>query len=245
MMIFVWGITDKGAVRVQNQDSYYLKSLGDDLALAVVCDGMGGARAGNVASTLAVETASAYFETLTNEELLQGVQEHMIRAAKLANRAVLHRAGEDADCRGMGTTMVAAVVCGQKAHILNIGDSRAYHIGGEGIHKVSRDHSVVEDMIYRGELTPEAARLHPQKNLITRCLGSELEAKPDLYEIELKQGEFLLLCTDGLSNTLTDQELLYEALYGGTGESCCRRMLDVALSKGATDNVTAVLFQIA
>lgn len=243
-MIFVWGITDKGAVRVQNQDSYYLKPLRDDLALAIVCDGMGGARAGNVASTYAIETASAYFETLSDDELLQAPAEHMTRAAKLANKAIYRRSGQDADCQGMGTTMVAALISGKKAHILNIGDSRAYHIGSEGIVKVSRDHSVVEDMIYRGELTPEEARLHPQKNLITRCLGVEPEVKPDLYEVELKQGEFLLLCTDGLSNTLTDQELLYEALYGGTGETCCKRMLDVALSKGATDNVTAVLFQI-
>lgn len=243
-MMFVWGITDKGAVRVQNQDSYYLKPLGDDLALAIVCDGMGGAKAGNVASSLAVETASAYFETLSDDELLQSPGEHMVRAAKLANKAVFRKSGQDVDCRGMGTTMVAAIVSGGRAWILNIGDSRAYHIGGEGIVKVSRDHSVVEDMIYRGELTPEEARLHPQKNLITRCLGAEPEVQPDLYEIEIMPGEFLLLCSDGLSNTLTDQELLYEALYGGTGESCCRRMLDVALSRGATDNVTAVLFQI-
>lgn len=243
-MIFVWGVTDKGAVRVQNQDSYYLKPLGDELALAIVCDGMGGARAGNVASSLAIETASSYFETLSEAELLQAPKEHMTRAAKLANKAVYRKSGQDIDCQGMGTTMVAALVSGKKAYILNIGDSRAYHIGSEGIVKVSRDHSVVEDMVYRGELTPEEARLHPQKNLITRCLGVEPEVVPDFYEPELKAGDFLLLCTDGLSNTLTDQELLYEALYGGTGETCCKRMLDVALSKGATDNVTAVLFQI-
>lgn len=243
-MVFVWGITDKGAVRVQNQDSYYLKPLGDDMALAIVCDGMGGARAGNVASALAIETASAYFETLSNDELLRAPEEHMTRAAKLANKAVFRKSSQDADCEGMGTTMVAALVSGTKARILNIGDSRAYHMGGEGIVKVSRDHSVVEDLIYRGELTPEEARLHPQKNLITRCLGVEPEVEPDLYDVELKAGEFLLLCTDGLSNTLTDQELLYEALYGGTGESCCKRMMEVALAKGATDNVTAVLFQI-
>ena len=242
-MIYAWGITDKGVVRSQNQDSYYLKPFGDDLALAIVCDGMGGARAGNVASSLAVETASSYFETVSPTELLQAPKEHMTRAAKLANHAVYRKSSQDMDCHGMGTTMVAALVSGKNAYILNIGDSRAYHIGSDGIVKVSRDHSVVEDMVYRGELTPEEARLHPQKNLITRCLGVEPEIMPDFYEQELMTGDFLLLCTDGLSNTLTDQELLYEALYGGTGETCCKRMLDVALSKGATDNVTAVLFQ--
>ena len=102
---------------------------------------------------------------------------------------------------------------------------------------------MVEDLVQRGELTPEEARSHPQKNLITRALGAEPEARTDLYEVELKSGEFLLLCSDGLSNLLTDQELLYEVLYGGTPESCCQRMLDIALSRGAPDNVTVVLIQ--
>lgn len=243
-MIYAWGITDKGAVRSQNQDSYYLKSVGDDLVIALVCDGMGGARAGNVASTLAVETAVAYLEELSREALLQAPGEHLAQAARLANEAVYNRAEQDRDCRGMGTTMVAAILSHQKAHILNIGDSRAYLLGEEGICKVTRDHSVVEDLVHRGELTPEEARSHPQKNLITRALGAEPEAKTDLYELELKGGEFLLLCSDGLSNTLTDQELLYEVLYGEAPESCCGRMLEIALSRGAPDNVTAVLIQL-
>lgn len=237
----VWGVTDRGAVRQQNQDAYAAKVLEDGRAIALVCDGMGGARAGNVASTMAVEL---FMEEFLKPGQEGPVEEQMGHAAAVANQAVFQRSATDPECAGMGTTMVAALAAGKKAYILNIGDSRAYHIGGEGIVKVSRDHSVVEDMVYRGELTPEEARLHPQKNLITRCLGVEPEVEPDFYEAELKTGEFLLLCSDGLSNTLTDQELLYEALYGGTGETCCKRMLDVALSKGATDNVTAVLFQI-
>lgn len=243
-MIYAWGITDKGAVRSQNQDSYYLKTAGDDLAIALVCDGMGGARAGNVASSLAVETAVHYLERLSREELLQSPGEHLAQAARLANEAVYSRAEQDRDCRGMGTTMVAVILSRKKAHVLNIGDSRAYLLGEEGIRKVTRDHSVVEDLVHRGELTPEEARSHPQKNLITRALGAEPEAKADLYELELKSGEFLLLCSDGLSNTLTDQELLYEVLYGEAPESCCSRMLEIALSRGAPDNVTAVLIQL-
>lgn len=145
----------------------------------------------------------------------------------------------------MGTTMVAAVVQEERAQVLNIGDSRAYRIGEEGIVKVTRDHSLVEDLVHRGDITPEQARQHPQKNLITRALGSEFRSRTDLYEVELAKEEFLLLCTDGLSNSLTDQELLYEVLHGGTPESCCQRMLDVAMSRGAPDNVTAVLIQIA
>ena len=244
-MIRAWGITDKGAVRAQNQDSYYLKPLGESLVVAVVCDGMGGAKAGNVASSLAVEVASDYLENLPPEELLRTPGEHLTQAAALANNAVFHKASREPECRGMGTTMVAAVVGREKAQVLNIGDSRAYHIGEEGISKVTRDHSLVEDLVHRGDITPEQARQHPQKNLITRALGSESRSRTDLYEVELDQEEFLLLCTDGLSNTLTDQEMLYEVLHGGTPESCCQRMLDVAMSRGAPDNVNAVLIQIA
>ena len=242
-MIHVWGITDKGAVRTQNQDCYYLKEIESDLVTAMVCDGMGGHRAGNVASLLAVNVASAYLESLTPEELAEVPNEHLVRGANLANEAVYRKAVQDPDCDGMGTTMVSAIVIGDKAYILNVGDSRAYHIGEEGIVKISRDHSVVEEMVYRGDITPEEARLHPQKNLITRALGGDMKVEPDLYEKELKEGEFLLLCTDGLSNTLTDQELLYEVLYGGTTESCCQRMLELALARGASDNVTVVLIQ--
>ena len=127
-MIYAWGITDKGVVRTQNQDSYYLKPAGDDLVVAMVCDGMGGARAGNVASSLAVETASAYLEELSREALLQDPGGHLAQAAARANEAVCYRAEQDIECRGMGTTMVAVILSGQKAHILNIGDSRAYWI---------------------------------------------------------------------------------------------------------------------
>ena len=242
-MIHVWGITDKGAVRTQNQDCFYLKEIESDLVTVMVCDGMGGHRAGNVASELAVNVASAYLESLTPEELAEVPNEHLVRGANLANEAVYRKAEQDPDCAGMGTTMVSAIVIGDKAYILNIGDSRAYHIGEEGIFKISRDHSVVEDMVYRGDITPEEARLHPQKNLITRALGGDMKVEPDLYEKELKAGEFLLLCTDGLSNILTDQELLYEVLHEGTPESCCQRMLDLALARGASDNVTVVLIQ--
>ena len=105
----------------------------------------------------------------------------------------------DPDCRGMGTTMVAALVVEQTAYLLNIGDSRAYHIYEDGITHLTRDHSVVEDMVARGDITPEEARTHPRKNLITRALGSEERIRADLYEKELQPGDFLLLCSDGLS----------------------------------------------
>ncbi len=242
-MIHVWGVTDKGEVRPQNQDGFYLELFSEDSAVGVVCDGMGGARAGNIASLIAVETFVDVVQSL-REELEEEPQAVLNRAAAQANSAVYSRAETDPDCRGMGTTMVAALVLGRTAHLLNIGDSRCYHISGEGIRRVTRDHSVVEDMVARGDITPEEARNHPRKNLITRALGAEGQVKADLYRQELTAGDFLLLCSDGLSNIVTDQELLYEVLYGGVPEECCKRLLNIALSRGAPDNVTAVLMEI-
>ena len=242
-MIKAWGITDKGVVRTQNQDGYYLDVPSEHLAVGVVCDGMGGAKAGNIASLIAVET---FVDTLQRSQGEPDTPPPAVLslAAEEANAAVYRRANTDPDCFGMGTTMVAALLVERTAYLLNIGDSRAYHINGEGITRLTRDHSVVEDMVARGDITPEQARTHPRKNLITRALGAEERIRADLYEKELAGGDFLLLCSDGLSNILSDQELLYEVVHGGDPDSCCQRLLNITISRGAPDNVTAVLFQI-
>ena len=154
----------------------------------------------------------------------------MERAAALANRQVFRRAVEDENCVGMGTTLVAALAGEEEALILNEGDSRAYHISEEsGISQVTRDHSLVEDLVERGELTRDQARVHPHK--------------ADSFRRELTEGDFLLLCSDGLSNVVSEQEILYEVVHGGEACTCCRRLLDIALHRGAPDNVTAVLIQ--
>ncbi len=241
-MVKGWGVTDKGAVRQQNQDAYYLDMTDHGLAVAVVCDGMGGAKAGNVASTLAVDNL---VETLRNQTTTETSDpgQVLMDAAELANSAVFYRASIDPDCLGMGTTMVAALLDGGMAYILNIGDSRCYLVNSDGIVRVTRDHSVVEDLVERGDITPEEARLHPRKNLITRALGAEEHIRADLYKKVLAEGDCLLLCSDGLSNVVTDQELLYEIIHGGDMADCCKRLLGIALDRGAPDNVTAVLLQ--
>lgn len=233
-----WGITHRGAVRSQNQDAFACQVLEDGRVIALVCDGMGGARAGNVASTMAVELFMKQFLEQAND---RNDQEWMQSAAALANQEVFHRATHDPDCVGMGTTLVAALAGGNEAVILNEGDSRAYHINQSGIVLVTRDHSLVEDMVERGELTREEARNHPHKNLITRALGAEPILLADCFRQHLELGDCLLLCSDGLSNVVTEQEMLYEVLHGGPMETCCQRLLDIALRRGASDNVTVVL----
>ena len=243
-MMKLWGGTDTGIVRTQNQDGYFIAQYGDDLLCAVVCDGMGGARAGNVASELAVEVFAAAMEGL-GEQVPDDPQMLLKRIAADANHAVHTQATFHSDYAGMGTTMVAALVVGSCAHVLNIGDSRAYHVKENSIVRVTRDHSYVEDLVERGEITPEEARYHPRKNLITRALGSMQNVRADLFERELGAGEYLLLCSDGLTNVLTDQEILDEIIHGGSPDSCCSRLIDLVLSRGAPDNVTAVLLERA
>jgi protein phosphatase len=124
-----------------------------------------------------------------------------------------------------------------------VGDSRAYHITKDGITRVTRDHSWVENMIERGDLTEEEARHHPNRNLITRALGPEGEAKGDSYICSIAPGDYFLLCSDGLVNTVTDQEMLFEVIHGGEPESCLDRLMTIAKNQGAPDNVTVVLMQ--
>lgn len=235
--MYTWGITHRGVVRAQNQDAYAVRKLDDGRVIALVCDGMGGARAGNVASSMAVELFMERFLASGGEN----DQERMREAAAYANQTVFQRAADDPDCAGMGTTLTAALAGGETAILLNEGDSRAYHVSRDGIVQITRDHSLVEDMVERGELTREQARTHPHKNLITRALGAEPVLMADCFRQPLAPGDYLLLCSDGLSNVVTEQEMLYEILHGGEDETCCQRLLDIALRRGAPDNVTVVL----
>ena len=233
-----WGITDRGVVRSQNQDAYDVRVLDDGRILAVVCDGMGGARAGNVASTMTVELFFDAFSKGSGED-----SHRMGQAAIQANDQVFQRAIMDDDCAGMGTTLVVALVGENGALLLNVGDSRAYRINQNGVRQITRDHSVVEDMIKSGQLTREEARNHPRKNLITRALGCEPQLRADLFTEDTAEGDWLLLCSDGLSNLVAEQEMLYEVIHGGDPDTCCQRLLEIALHRGAPDNVTVVLIR--
>ena len=244
-MISVFGRTDKGIVRRSNEDAYASAVLGSKRAWGVVCDGMGGANAGDIASKMAVETFSEHMEKL--KSILPHFREGdlLIRAAEEANAAIFRRARSDPACDGMGTTMVGALVWDKTLWVVNVGDSRAYLVRGEEIRRLTRDHSVVEDLVARGKVTPEQARRHPQRNLITRALGTTPKVKADLFRETAQKGDVLILCSDGLSGEVTDEELRREILAGGTAEEMTGRLMDRALAQGAPDNVTVVLFQLA
>jgi len=244
-MIKVWGMTDIGLVRKDNQDAYAVReATATGHTICVVCDGMGGVAGGCVASKIAAETFVSELEKVLSAGMSpEQLREASSYAVSLANKAIRDSAEENEAYRGMGTTLVSAVFFDGGAVITNVGDSRAYHITQEGIKKVTRDHSLVESMVERGDITEEQARRHPNRNLITRALGPEAVAKCDGYICPLKEGEFLLLCTDGMVDTVTDQEMLFEVIHGGELDTCLSRLLEISKRQGAADNVTAVLMQ--
>lgn len=240
-----WGITDPGCVRAQNQDAYQIEQLDRNTLLCVVCDGMGGAKSGNVASTLAVDVFVQEIRRTWVAGMDREEAEQMLRGAvKLANFTVYDQAQEIEEFSGMGTTLVAVLLLGREAVIVNVGDSRAYCVGHKGIRRLTTDHSLVQLMVERGDLTQEQARTYPGKNYITRAIGTEPMVECDVFHVDLERGDSLLLCSDGLINTIDDQEILFEVVHGVNKEHCCQRLLEIAKNRGAPDNVTCAMILV-
>ena len=240
-----WGLTDVGCVRRQNQDCYKVAELDRNTLLCIVCDGMGGAKSGNVASSLAVDVFVEEMQRCWVPKMSTDKIDLAMRGAvKLANFTVYDQARQFEEFEGMGTTLVAAVITATMAVVINVGDSRAYGIDSQGIRQLTKDHSLVQMMVDRGDLTPEMAKTYPGKNFITRAVGTEPTVMSDLYHVEVQKGDYILFCSDGLSNILDDQEILFEVAHGVNKRRCCKRLLDIAKSRGAPDNVTSVLVLI-
>jgi len=224
-----------------------LSNQDKDVVVLVVCDGMGGANAGNVASKLAAEAfmdhMSLYFSDIKKTSNKHNIAAMMTDAVLEANTAVFNKSLQDEEFAGMGTTLTAAVSTKGGEVVANIGDSRLYHVTDKEITQITRDHSVVEDMIERGEITRSEARRHPSRNLITRALGTSFYEPPDIFFLNLGSGDSILLCSDGLSNVLLDSEIQLELNRGGTVRENCEVLVDMALARGAPDNVTAVILR--
>jgi len=240
-----WGLTDQGCVRAQNQDTYKIEQLDKNTLLCVVCDGMGGAKSGNVASALAAdvfvqEVKRSWTAGMTKEKCSQILQ----AAVRQANTTVYEQSQQIEDFQGMGTTLVGVLIQGKLATVVNVGDSRAYKIDHSGIRQITKDHSLVQMMVDRGEMTPEVAKSYPGKNVITRAVGTDATVLTDVFQLEALKEDGFLLCTDGLSNMMDDQEILFEVAHGVNKQGCCQRLLDIVKGRGAPDNVTSVLILI-
>ncbi|MBR1659793.1 MAG: Stp1/IreP family PP2C-type Ser/Thr phosphatase [Oscillospiraceae bacterium] len=243
--MIVFGLTDRGAVRKENQDHFRFEADPEgELLTAVLCDGMGGARAGSVASTLAVDTFMSHAANSLDESSTPADMKAILaEAVSFANTKVYERSFSDYSCMGMGSTLVALMAAGRRAVIANVGDSRAYQFSKNGLAQVSRDHSLVEEMVARGKLTPEQARSHPRRNIITRAVGVEASVKADLFELRFLPGMRVLLCSDGLTNAVPEEEIGRVLAEIEDPEHACGELLDLALKNGASDNVTMLIAQ--
>lgn len=234
-----YGLTHQGMVRKENQDAYEILMLSDKALVCVVCDGMGGANAGALAGSLACRTFSDYLKK--NLKSAGQMQKQMLRAVEEANRVVFEKASSDPAYSGMGTTLTALAVWDKDVCVVNVGDSRVYAVGEAGIECLTVDHSVVELMVRRGEISSEQAKHYPGKNMITRAVGTEQRVQCDVFTRRHMEGDAYVLCSDGLSNQLADQEVLFEVAHGERYDDCCERLMQIALSRGAPDNVTMIL----
>lgn len=234
--------TDVGRRRTMNQDSVFRtdQQIGGLSNLYIVADGMGGHNAGDFASRDCVEVLSESVRLSTVGtppiEILKG-------AIAKANADVYRRAQQSEEMQGMGTTLVAATIQEGNICVANIGDSRLYILDSEQIRQVTVDHSLVETMVQSGQITREQARIHENKNIITRALGTSRRVMPDFFQVRLQKGNIVLMCTDGLSNMLEDEEILYIVNSQPDIDKALQRLIDEANEQGGRDNIGIVLIQ--
>lgn len=235
----IFSKTDKGRVRSDNQDAYFAGRISDNAVFAVVCDGMGGANAGNVASENAVRHISEYIIRSYRDSMDISELEKTVRnAVTSANIELYDMSASEQSLSGMGTTAIIALIKDGESVIANVGDSRIYLVN-ENIKQLTRDHSVVQSLIESGKITPEDAKYHPRKNVITRAIGAEGSVTADSSVIRLNRGDSLLLCTDGLSNYLDDNEIL--SIFKNTDISAVpEALVEKANLNGGGDNITVV-----
>ena len=239
----VCGKTDVGLRRHENQDTFAVEH-GEKLLIAVVCDGMGGAEGGQIASSLAVDTFMKEIRALLRADMTAGqLRELASFCVAKANTAVYQRALQDPAYQGMGTTLVSAVAGERDAVICNVGDSRAYLIHNGEMTRITHDHSVVQTLVENGNITAEEARTHPNRNLITRALGPDETTLCDAFDVSFAHGDKILLCTDGLVVTATDEEICRIVCADKRAEEKLDDLIALAKAQGAPDNVTAVLIE--
>jgi protein phosphatase len=247
------GGTHVGRKRAHNEDNY---AIFDDLGLFIVADGMGGHAAGEVASLIAVEklrdfiSATSHPDDITwpfeRDMTLDRAANRLVVAIKIANQAVRASAAEDTNREGMGTTVVAALVDGNRIHIAHVGDSRAYRLNAYGLERITSDHSLVEEQLKAGIITAEMAENHPMKNIITRALGVHEGVQVDILSDDLSADATYLLCSDGLSGMVSDIVIANVlATHRGDPKAAVDELIHLANENGGTDNITAVALYIS
>lgn len=242
--IMIFGAcSDIGRVRKENEDSFYVPAINDNLKMFLIADGIGGQGHGKLASMMTVDEMLKY--ALKNVSIMSDKSNLMLGAIKYANDVVKRFSEENPEFAGMGTTLAAMIVDDNRAVIANAGDSRCYMIRKNIISQLTIDNSYVQYLVEKGIITNEEAQHHPQKNLITKAIGLEESVEPEIDILELKSDDIVLLCTDGLTNMLCDEELLHIILEMHENmQSAAEALVKKAKENGGTDNITAILVQI-
>ena len=239
----VYSKTDIGLMRSSNQDYCKTGELPDGCIWAVVCDGIGGANGGSTASRIAAETIAEQLKELYHTEKYRDDMEKLIKTAiAIANQRVYDMSLKVYSLSGMGTTVVAAVVKEEVVHIVHAGDSRAYLYENGSLTQITKDHSMVQELVDIGQITPEEARNHPNKNIITRALGTRENLKTDYNGVKFDKDSVLLICTDGLSNYLTDENIA-EFIKKSRGDELVGRLVEQAKMMGGSDNITVAVIE--
>ncbi|MBS4899416.1 MAG: Stp1/IreP family PP2C-type Ser/Thr phosphatase [Clostridiales bacterium] len=233
-----YAVTDIGRVRSANQDYFYFtdEPIGELQNLFIVADGMGGHKAGDLASRYTVEKFRELVESYDYKDTVN----IFTNAVTQVNQMLIEKALESRDYEGMGTTLVVATIEGSALKVANVGDSRLYIIGDD-ITQITRDHSLVEEMVQRGELDKESARVHVNKNIITRAIGADVSVVPEIFSVDLEKGDKILLCSDGLTNMVDDGRIARLIKAGGSVREICERLIEAANENGGSDNITAMV----
>ncbi|AZV42217.1 protein phosphatase [Peribacillus asahii] len=235
--------TDRGKVRQHNEDNggVFINSTG--IRLAIVADGMGGHRAGDVASTMTVDLLKKSWDEAGAIETANEAEEWLRENITKVNEVLFQHAAENNECQGMGTTIVAAICTDKFASVANIGDSRCYLHNESGFKQVTEDHSLVNELVRTGQITKEDAEHHPRKNVLLRALGTELKVEMDIVTVMFEEEDILLLCSDGLSNKVSEQEMCNIVKNEHSLEEKATAFIDLANQYGGEDNITLVLVQ--
>lgn len=240
-MVEVFGLSDVGCIRELNEDCYCICGFGDnsERGFCILADGMGGHNAGEVASQNAVKLIAEEMNRLleSGEKEIPG---QLSRAVSAANTGVYTMASENPIHRGMGTTVVTAFIDDGTAYVANVGDSRAYAVRDDEIVQITTDHSVVSELVMRGTITKEEARLHPQKNIITRAVGTDKSVRTDIFEYNYSPGDVMIICSDGLSTMLDDNRILEIIKSKKTSEDTVNSLIAAAKDEGGFDNITVI-----
>lgn len=241
--MLIKGNTDIGKIRQANEDGYDFGSFDDGTSWAVVCDGMGGVRGGQIASSLVTEMVSDKIRKCYNKLMpVYSFENIFLSTITTANVIVNDRSFTDTEFQGMGTTIVAAIVKDTQACIAHVGDSRVYKLNSAGITQLTKDHSLAQEMLDSGQITKEEFENYPKKNIITRALGIDEKVEIDFDFTDVAEGDLLLLCTDGLSGLLSDEEI-YNIYRNTDFELLCDEYIKAANEKGGYDNITAVVMK--